>query len=103
MAKKKRRKIMKKVKAKPVKAVPQIKIPEKVVTEEHPRVFFSFLFHHRYDYHDFLEPLLALPFAYGLLRILEGQFNTLTFIILFVLVLIYLPTLVVFTEYARKQ
>lgn len=63
--------------------------------------FWAFLAHRKYDYHDFLEPLLALPFAYALLRILEGQFNTLTFIIIFVLVLIYLPAIAVFVHSKR--
>ena len=65
------------------------------------RGFFSHIAHRKYDWHDFAEPLLALPFAYAALRILEGQFNTLTFILLFVLVLIYLPTIVVFVENKR--
>ncbi len=62
------------------------------------RGFFSYLWNKKYKYADFLEPLLALPFAYALLRILEGQFNTLTFVIIFVLLLIYLPTIIVFAE-----
>lgn len=63
--------------------------------------FFSYMLHKKYNYHEFIEPLLALPFGYAVLRLLEGQFNTLTFIVLFVLVLIYLPTLVVFVESKR--
>lgn len=65
------------------------------------RGFFSYMLHKKYDYHEFIEPLLALPFGYALLRLLEGQFNTLTFIVIFVLMLIYLPTLVVFVESRR--
>ncbi len=65
------------------------------------RGFLRYLSRKKYTYHDFFEPLLALPFAYVLLRILEGQFNTLTFILIFVLVLIYLPTIVVFIESRR--
>jgi type III secretory pathway component EscU len=65
------------------------------------RGFFSFMWHKKYHFTDFLEPLLALPFGYALLRILEAQFNTLTFIIIFVLLLIYLPTLIVFVEGKR--
>jgi hypothetical protein len=68
---------------------------------EEKRGFFSHLWHKKYKYSAFLEPLLALPFAYAILRVLEGQFNTLTFIIIFVLLLIYLPTLVVFVESKR--
>jgi hypothetical protein len=60
--------------------------------------FSSYLWRKKYRWHEFAEPLLALPFGYGLLRILEGQFNTLTFIIIFVLLLIYLPTLIVVAE-----
>ncbi|MEM4247376.1 MAG: hypothetical protein QXR48_01220 [Candidatus Woesearchaeota archaeon] len=67
------------------------------------RGFFSYLWNKKYKYTDFIEPLLALPFAYALLRVLEGQFNTLTFVIIFVLVLIYLPTIVVFAEMKRLQ
>lgn len=63
--------------------------------------FLSYIFHKKYDYHEFIEPLLALPFAYAVLRLLEGQFNTLTMIIFFVLVLIYLPTIVVYVESKR--
>ncbi len=65
------------------------------------RGFGSYLWHKKYHYYDFIEPLLALPFAYAALRILEAQFNTLTFIILFVLLLIYLPTIIVFAEMKR--
>ncbi|MEM4239901.1 MAG: hypothetical protein QXM31_00115 [Candidatus Woesearchaeota archaeon] len=65
------------------------------------RGFLGFLLHKQYRYWDFLEPFLALPFAYALLRILEAQFNTLTFVVIFVLVLIYLPALVVFAEMKR--
>jgi hypothetical protein len=65
------------------------------------RGFWSNLWHKKYHWHEFAEPLLALPFGYGLLRILEGQFNTLTFIIVFVLILIYLPTLIVVAENMR--
>jgi hypothetical protein len=68
---------------------------------EEKRGFFSYLWRRKYRYSDFLEPLLALPFGYAGLRILEAQFNTLTFIVLFVLLLIYLPTLVVFAEMKR--
>lgn len=70
---------------------------------EEKRGFFSHLWNKKYKYTDFLEPLLALPFAYALLRVLEGQFNILTFVIIFVLVLIYLPTIVVFAEMKRLQ
>jgi hypothetical protein len=65
------------------------------------RGFLYYVRHKRYAAREFFEPLLALPFAYVLLRILEAQFNTLTFILLFVLVLIYLPALVVFVESKR--
>jgi hypothetical protein len=65
------------------------------------RGFLSYLWHKKYDFHEFIEPLLALPFGYALLRLLEGQFNTLTFIVIFVLVLIYLPTIVVYAESKR--
>jgi type III secretory pathway component EscU len=65
------------------------------------RGFFSWMWHKKYYYREFLEPLLALPFAYALLRILEAQFNTLTFIIIFVLLMVYLPAIVVFVEGKR--
>ncbi len=65
------------------------------------RGFFHYLLHKKYHAHEFIEPVLALPFAYALLRILEGQFNTLTFILIFVLVLIYLPTIIVFIDSKR--
>ena len=65
--------------------------------------FGHYLNHKKYTYREiFLEPVLALPFAYVLLRILEGTFNTLTFILIFIMVLIYLPTLVVFLESPKK-
>ncbi|MEM2916727.1 MAG: hypothetical protein QXT19_05235 [Candidatus Woesearchaeota archaeon] len=67
------------------------------------RGFLGWLWHNKYNYMDFIEPLLALPFAYAVLRILEGQFNTLSFVIVFVLVLIYLPAIVVFTESRRQK
>jgi len=70
---------------------------------EQKRGFLSYLWNKKYKYTDFLEPLLALPFAYALLRILEAQFNTLTFVIIFVLLLIYLPAIVVFAEMKRLQ
>ena len=63
----------------------------------------GFLLHKKYDWHKFVEHLLAMPFAYALLRVLEGQFNTLTFILIFVLMLIYLPAMVVFVERKRYQ
>jgi hypothetical protein len=63
--------------------------------------FYGYLWSKKYKYSEFLEPLFALPFAYALLRILEGQFNTLTFVIIFVLMLIYLPTIIVFVESKR--
>jgi hypothetical protein len=70
---------------------------------EEKRGFLSRLWHRKYSYLDFIEPLLALPFGYALLRILEGQFNTLSFMIVFVLVLIYLPAIVVFAESRRQK
>jgi len=60
--------------------------------------FLSYLWHRKYSARDFLEPLSGMPFAYALLRILEGQFNLLTVVLVFVLVLIYLPTIIVFVE-----
>jgi hypothetical protein len=62
------------------------------------RSFLGYLWHKKYTYREFLEPLLALPFGYAALRLLEGQYNTLTVILVFVLVLIYLPTIIVMTE-----
>ncbi len=62
----------------------------------------SFVWHKKYKYRDFVEPLFALPFAYALLRILEGTINTLTFVLIFVLVLIYLPAIIVFVESPRR-
>ena len=62
----------------------------------------SYLWHRKYKYKDFIEPLFALPFAYLLLRILEGTLNTLTFVLIFVLVLIYLPAVIVFVESPPK-
>ncbi len=67
------------------------------------RGFISALWHKKYRYLDFIEPLLALPFGYAILRVLEGQFNTLSFMIIFVLVLIYLPAIVVFAESRRHK
>lgn len=60
--------------------------------------FLSSMLHKKYSYYEFIEPLLALPFAYAVLRLLEGQFNILTMIIVFVLVLVYLPAIVVYVE-----
>ncbi len=65
------------------------------------RGFLSYLWHKKYSAGEFFEPLLGLPFAYIVLRILEGQLNTLTFVLVFVLVLIYLPTIIVFAESRR--
>jgi len=65
------------------------------------RGFFSHMLGRKYDWHDFVEPLTALPFAYALLRLLEGQFNIVTFVLIFVLVLIYWPTVAVFIESKR--
>jgi hypothetical protein len=63
--------------------------------------FFNYVLHKKYRYIDFLEPLLGLPLAYSALRILEGQFNLVTYVLIFVLLLIYLPTVVVFLESKR--
>jgi hypothetical protein len=60
--------------------------------------FMGYLWRKRYSYRDFLEPVLALPFAYAILRILEGQYNTLTIVLVFVLVLVYLPAIIVMVE-----
>lgn len=60
--------------------------------------FSSYLWNRKYSARDFLEPLSGMPFAYALLRILEGQLNLLTIVIVFILVLIYLPTIIVFVE-----
>ncbi len=65
--------------------------------------FIDYLLHAKYSYHDFFEALLALPFGYALLRILEGRYNTLTFVIVFVLFLVYLPAIVVFIESRGKR
>jgi len=64
--------------------------------------FLTWLWHRKYSWKDFAEPFLALPFAYVILRMLEGQWNTLTLILVFVVVLIYLPAIVVYTESTNK-
>jgi len=64
--------------------------------------FLSYLLHKKYTYKEFAEPLLAVPFAYAALRLLEGQFNILTFVIIFVLVLVYMPAIIVFTEGSKR-
>lgn len=63
--------------------------------------FLHYVLHKKYHAHEFVEPVVALPFAYALLRMLEGQFNTLTMVLLFVLVLIYLPAIIVFVQTTR--
>ena len=60
--------------------------------------FLHYLLKKKYTWREFAEPVLALPFAYAALRMLEGQWNTLTLVLVFVLVLVYLPAIVVFTE-----
>lgn len=73
-------------------AVPRVSAADK------NRGFLGYLWHKKYTYREFLEPLLALPFGYAALRLLEGQYNTLTVILVFILVLIYLPAIIVMTE-----
>lgn len=66
------------------------------------RGFVKYLFTKRYNFLDFLEPLVALPFGLLIVRMLEAQFNITTVIIGFALLFLYLPALIVVFESPRQ-
>jgi len=65
------------------------------------KTFIKFLFTRKYSVLDFLEPLLALPFAYGVL-LLPGGLNKTELIIWIVLLVVYSP-IVYFIITRRKR
>lgn len=65
------------------------------------KTFIKFLRTRKYSVLDFLEPLLALPFAYGVL-LLPGGLNKTELIIWLVLLVVYSP-IVYFIITRRKR
>ena len=66
------------------------------------KTFIKFLFSKKYSVLDFLEPLLALPFAYGIL-LLPGGLNKTELIIWLVLAFAYAPLVyIIITRRKRK-
>jgi len=65
------------------------------------KTFIRFLFKKKYKIQDFLEPLLVLPFAYGVL-LLPGGLNKTELIIWLVLAFVYAP-IVYFIIIRRKE
>lgn len=66
------------------------------------KTFIKFLFSKKYSILDFLEPLLALPFAYGIL-LLPGGLDKTELIIWLVLAFAYAPLVyIIITRRKRK-
>ena len=64
--------------------------------------FLTYLKNKRFSAAELFEALVFLPFAYELIRVINGNFDYITIILAGVLLFIYAPALLVFLNWRRK-
>lgn len=69
---------------------------------EKKKGFLSYLRQKRFSAAEIFEALVFLPFAYELIRVINGKFDYITIILAGVLLFIYAPALLVFLNWRRK-